>query len=166
MLSRWLSQLDKSLTKHWRLGSLRVLAQSVLAKLAVGLRLMRKRRRKRGGFGDCHAWTRMQVLLLRLMMMKCQQRSFLRLTPMGVSILKLIPMGVTVLKLNPMSVTVLKLIPHTVLKLNPMDATVLKLISMGVTVLKLIPMGVTMHRLLSVYLMKMKKKKKKKKKSR
>ena len=72
----------------------------------------------------------MQVLLLRLVM-KCQQRSFLRLIPMGVSYLRLIPM----------------------------DVSFLKLIPMGVSFLKLIPMGVTVHRLLSVYLMKIKKKK-------
>jgi hypothetical protein len=102
MLRRWLSQLDKGLTKQWRLESLRVLAQSVLAKLAARLRLLKKRRRRRrGSFGDCHAWTRMQVLLLRLVM-KCQQRSFLRLIPMVASMPKLNPMGVIVLKLIPM----------------------------------------------------------------
>jgi hypothetical protein len=58
------------LTKHWRPENLRVLAQNVLAKLATRLRLLRKRRRRRGGFGDCLAWTRMPVLLLRFVM-KC-----------------------------------------------------------------------------------------------
>jgi hypothetical protein len=86
------------LAKQWRLGSLRVLAQSVPAELAARLHLLRKRRRRRGGFGDCHAWTRMQVLLLRLVM-KCQQRSFLRLIPMGVSFLRLIQMDVTMHRL-------------------------------------------------------------------
>jgi hypothetical protein len=71
MLSRWLLRLDKSLIKQWRLESLRVFAQSVLAKLAARPRLLRKRRIRRGGFDDCHAWTRMQVLLLRLVM-KCK----------------------------------------------------------------------------------------------
>jgi hypothetical protein len=163
--------LDKSLTKQWTLESLRVLAQSVLAKLVVRLRLLRKRRR-RGGFGDCHAWTRMLALLL-LFVMKYQQRSFLRLIPMLVYMLKLIPMGVTAPKLNPMGVSVLKLIPMgvtvlklipmgvTMLKLIPMGVTVLKLIPMGATVLKLIPMGVTVHQLLSIFLMRMKKRKKK-----
>jgi hypothetical protein len=46
-------------------------------------------------------------------------------------------------------------------RVNPMGVTVLKLIPMGVTVLKLIPMGVTVHRLLFVFLMRMKKRKKK-----
>jgi hypothetical protein len=133
MLSQWLSKLDESLTKQWRLGNLRVLAQNVPAKLAARLHLLRKRRRRRkGGFGGCHAWTRMQVLLPRLVM-KCQQRSFLRLIPMGVSFMRLIPMCVSCLRLIPM----------------------------GVYVLKLIPMGVTVRRLLFVYLMKIKKKKKK-----
>jgi hypothetical protein len=51
------------LAKRWRFGSLKVLAQSVHAELAARLPLLRKRR-KRGGFGDCHAWTRVPVLLL------------------------------------------------------------------------------------------------------
>jgi hypothetical protein len=71
---------------------------------------LRKRRKRRGDFGDCHVWTRMQVLLLQLVV-KCQQRSFLRLILMVASMLKLNPMGVTVLKLIPMGVTILKLNP-------------------------------------------------------
>jgi hypothetical protein len=88
-----------------------------------------KRKGRRGGFGDYLAWIMAQALRRRFVM-KCQQRFFLRLIPMVVPMLKLIPMGVTVLQLIPM----------------------------GVTVLPLIPMGVTAHRLLSVYLLKMKKK--------
>jgi hypothetical protein len=57
--------------------------------------MLRRRRRKRGGFGDCHAWTRMLVLLL-LFVKKYQRRFLLRLIPMGVYLLKLTPMGVTV----------------------------------------------------------------------
>jgi hypothetical protein len=118
MLSRWLLRLDKSLTKQWRLESLRVLAQSVFAKLAIRLCLLRKRRRRRrGGFGDCHAWTRMQVLLLRLVM-KCQQRPFPEVDPIVVSMLKLIPMGVTVLKLIPMGVTVHRLLSVYLMKMK------------------------------------------------
>jgi hypothetical protein len=102
---------------------------------------LRRRRKKRGGFGDYHAWTRMLALLL-LFVKKYQQRSLLRLIPMGVTVHQLTPMGVTLLKLNLMGVTVQKL--------NPM----------GVTVQKLIPMGVTVHRLLSVFFMRTKKRKK------
>jgi hypothetical protein len=83
------------------------------------------RRRRRGGFGDYHAWIRMLALLL-LFVKKYQQRSLLRLIPMVVYMLNLTPMGVTVLKLIPMGVTLLKLIPMrvTVHKLNPMGVTV------------------------------------------
>jgi hypothetical protein len=49
----------QELNKKWTPESLRVFAQSVLAKLAAQMRLLRRRRRKRGGFDDCHAWTRM-----------------------------------------------------------------------------------------------------------
>jgi hypothetical protein len=86
--------LDKILTKQWTPKSLRVLAQSVLTKLTIRLRLLRRRRR-RGSFSDCHAWTRMPTLLL-LFVKKYQQKSFLRLIPMVVYMLKLTPMGVTV----------------------------------------------------------------------
>jgi hypothetical protein len=162
MLNQWLLPLYKSLTKQWTPESLRVFAQSVLAKLAAQLRLLRRRRRKKGGFGDCHAWTRMLALLL-LFVKKYQRRSLLRLIPMVVYLLKLTPMGVTVHQLTPMGVTLLKLIPMgvTVQKLIPMGVTVQKLIPMGVTVQKLIPMGVTVHRLLSVFFMRTKKRKKK-----
>jgi hypothetical protein len=120
MLSQWLSRLDKNLAKKCRLGSLKVLAQSVPAELVTRLHLLRKRRRRRrrrGGFGDCHAWTRMQVLLLWLVM-KCQQRSFVRLIPMGVSFLRLIPMGVSFLRLNPMGVTVHRLLSVYLMKMK------------------------------------------------
>jgi hypothetical protein len=112
--------------------SLRVLAQSVLAKLAVQLCLLRRRRKRRGGFDDCHAWTKMLALLL-LFVKKYQQRSFLRLIPMVVYMLKLTPMGVTMQKL----------------------------ILMGVAMQKLTPMGVTVLRLLPVFFMRTKKRKKK-----
>jgi hypothetical protein len=79
MLSQWLSQLDKNLVKRWRLGSLKVLARSVHDEWAVRLHRLRKRGR-RGGFGDCHAWTRVQVLLLRFMT-RYRQRPLLRLMP-------------------------------------------------------------------------------------
>jgi hypothetical protein len=130
----------QELNKKWTPESLRVLAQSVLAKLAIQLRLLRTRRT--GGFGDCHAWTRMLALLL-LFVKKYQQRSFVRLIPMVVYMLKLTPMDVTMHHLTPMGLTLLKLIP------------------MVVTVQKLNPMGVSVHRLLSVFLMRTKKRKKK-----
>jgi hypothetical protein len=144
MLNQWLLRLYKSLTKQWTPESLRVLAQSVLAKLVTQLRLLRRRRRKRGGFGDCHAWIRMLALLL-LFVKKYRQKSFLRLIPMVAYMLKLTPMGVTLLKLIPMGVTVQKLTPMgvTMQKLTPIGVTVQKLTPMGVTVQKLIPMGVT-----------------------
>jgi hypothetical protein len=88
MLSRWLSRLDKSLAKRRRFGNLKVFAQSVHAKLAARLHLLRKTR-KRDDFGDCHAWTRVSVLLLRFVM-KCQRRSFLRLMPKVVIVHKLL----------------------------------------------------------------------------
>jgi hypothetical protein len=96
MPSQWLSRLDKNLAKRWRLRSLKVLAQSVHAELAARQHLLRKRRR-RGGFGDCHAWTRVQVLLLRFVM-KCQQRSFLRCMPRVVIVHKL--MSVYLMKMK------------------------------------------------------------------
>jgi hypothetical protein len=96
--------LYKSLTKQWTPESLRVFTQSVLAKLAAQLRLLRRRRRKRGGFGDCYAWTRMLALLF-LFVKKYQRRSLLRLIPMVVYLLKLTPKGVTVHQLTPMGVT-------------------------------------------------------------
>jgi hypothetical protein len=87
MPSQWLSQLGKNLAKRWRLGSLKVLAQSVHTELATRLHQLRKRRR--GGFSDCHVWTRVQVLLLRFVI-KCQQMSFLRLMPRVVIVHKLL----------------------------------------------------------------------------
>jgi hypothetical protein len=42
-----------------------------------------EKKKKKRRLRRCHAWTRMQVLLPWLVM-KCQQRSFLRLIPMGV----------------------------------------------------------------------------------
>jgi hypothetical protein len=76
------------LAKRWRLRSLKVLAQSVLAELAARLHLLRKKR-KRNDFGDCQGWTTVQVLLLRFVM-KCQQRSFLRLMPRVVIVHRLL----------------------------------------------------------------------------
>jgi hypothetical protein len=41
--------------------------QSVFVRSVVRLRLLKERRRKRDGFGDCRAWTRMLALLLLLL---------------------------------------------------------------------------------------------------
>jgi hypothetical protein len=75
----WISQLWKNLVRRWRPKNLSVFAQSVYAEWAARLRLLRKKGR-RGSFDDCHAWTRGQILLLRFVM-RCRQRSFLRLMP-------------------------------------------------------------------------------------
>jgi hypothetical protein len=115
---------------------------NVFARSATQLRLLRRRRRKRNGFDDCHAWIRMLDLLL-LFAKKYQQRSLLKLTPMVVYLLQLTPMGVTVHQLNPMGVILLKLSP------------------MGVILLKLTPMGVIVHHLLSAFFTRTKKRKKK-----
>jgi hypothetical protein len=72
------------LTKQQTLEGLRVLTQSVFAKSVVRLCLLKRRRRKRDGFGDCHAWTRMLALLLLLLLKMCRQRSLLELIPLVV----------------------------------------------------------------------------------
>jgi hypothetical protein len=136
LLNQWLLWSYKSLTKQQTPDSLRVFAQSVLAKLAAQLRLLRRRRRKRDSFDDCQAWTRMLALLL-LFVKKYQQRSLLRLIPLVVYLLKLTRMGVTVYQLIPMRMTLQKL--------TPMGVTMQKLTPMGVTVQKLTPMGVTVQ---------------------
>jgi hypothetical protein len=132
--------------------SLMVLAQSVFAKSAAQLHLLKRRRRKRDGFGSCHAWTRMLDLLL-LLVKKYLQRSLLELIPLVVFLLKLTPMGVTVHQLIPMGVILLKL--------TPMGVILLQLNPMGVILLKLTPMGVILHHPLFAFLMRTKKKKKK-----
>jgi hypothetical protein len=48
-----------------------------------------KKKGRRGGFGDCHAWTRVRVLLLRFMMMY-RQKPFLRLMPRVVIVHRLL----------------------------------------------------------------------------
>jgi hypothetical protein len=150
-------ELDKTVDTRKPEGT----RQSILARSAAQLRLLRRRRRKRDGFGDCHAWTRMLDLLL-LFVKKYQQRSLLKLIPMMVYLLNLTPMGVTVHQLTPTSVSVHQLTPMGVilLKLTPMGVFLLKLIPMGVTLLKLTPMGVIMHHLLFVFLTRTKKRKK------
>jgi hypothetical protein len=140
------------LSKQWTPESLRVLAQSVFARSAAQLRLLRRRGRKRDSFGDCHAWTGMLDLLL-LFVKKYQQRSLLKLTPLVVYLLKLTPMGVTMCQLIPMGVIILKL--------NPMGVTLHQLTPMSVSVRQLIPMGVILHHLLFTFLTRMKKRKKK-----
>jgi hypothetical protein len=120
------------LTKQRTPEGLRVLAQSVFARSVVRLRLLKRRRRKRDGFSDCHAWTRMLALLL-LLLKKYQQRSLLELISLVVCLLKLTPMGATMHQLTPM----------------------------GVILLKLTPMGVILHHLLSTSFMRTKKRKKK-----
>jgi hypothetical protein len=140
LLKQWLLQLYQSLTKQRTPESLRVLAQSVFARSVVRLRLLKKRRRKRDSFSDCHAWTRMLALLL-LLLKKYLQRSLLELISLVVYLLKLTPMGVTVHQLTPTNVSVHQLTP------------------MGVILLKLTPMGVILHHLLSTFLIRTKKKK-------
>jgi hypothetical protein len=54
-------------------------AQSVHVEWAARLHLLRKKGR-RSNFGNCHAWIRVQALLLRFLMMY-QQRPFLRSMP-------------------------------------------------------------------------------------
>jgi hypothetical protein len=111
LLKQWLLQLYQSLTKQRMPKNLRVLAQSVVARSVVRLCLLKKRRRKRDDFGDCHVWTRMLDLLL-LLVKKYRQRSLLELIPLVVYLLKLSPMGVTMHRLTPMGVTLLKLTPN------------------------------------------------------
>jgi hypothetical protein len=94
LLKQWLLLPYQSLTKQRTPKSLRVLAQSVVARSVIQLRLLKKRRRKRDGFGDCHAWTRVLALLL-LLLKKYRERSLLELIPLVVYLLKLTPMGVT-----------------------------------------------------------------------
>jgi hypothetical protein len=130
------------LEKPWILEGLRVLARNVSARSVIQLHLPRGRKRKRDGFGECRAWTRILALLLMLLK-KYRWNSLLELIPMGVTLLMLIPMGVTLPELIPMGVTLLMLIP------------------MGVTLPELIPMGVTMCRLLSILLTRTKNKKRK-----
>jgi hypothetical protein len=76
------------LVKRWRLGNPKVPAQSVHAEWAARLHLLRKKGRK-GDFGDCHAWTRVQALLLRFLMMY-RQRPFPRLMPRVVIVHRLL----------------------------------------------------------------------------
>jgi hypothetical protein len=57
---------------------------------------LRKKGRK-GDFGDCHAWTRVQALLLQFMMMY-QQRPFLRLMPRVVIVHRLLFVYLTRMK--------------------------------------------------------------------
>jgi hypothetical protein len=74
--------------KRWRLENPKVPAQSIHAEWVARLHLLRKKGR-RGDFGDCHAWARVQALLLRFMMMY-RQRPFLRLMPMVVVVHRLL----------------------------------------------------------------------------
>jgi hypothetical protein len=129
------------------LKSLMVLAQSAFARLVIQLLLLRGRRRKRGGFGECRVWTRMLALLL-LLLKKYQWNFLLELIPMGVTLLTLIPMGVTSMMLNPLDVILLELIP--------MGVTLMMLIPMGAIRPELTPMGV-----LFVLLTRMRKKRRK-----
>jgi hypothetical protein len=152
LLKQWMLQLSQSLRKPWILEGLRVLTRNAFAKSVIQLLLPRGRKRKRDGFGECHAWIVMPALLL-LLLKKYQWNSLMGLNPMGVSLLMLIPMGVTLPELIPMGVT----LPE----LNPMGVALSELIPMGVTLSELIAMGVTLCHILSVLLTRTRKKKRK-----
>jgi hypothetical protein len=67
--------------------------QNALAELIKPLFLLRGRKRRRDVFVGCLAWIRVLVLLL-LLLRKCQCLNLLKLIPMGVTRLTLTPMGV------------------------------------------------------------------------
>jgi hypothetical protein len=95
--------------------------RNAFARPVIQLHLPRGRRRKRDGFGECHAWTRTLALLL-LLLKKYQWNFLLELTLMGVTLLMLISMGVTLSELTPMGVILSELNPMGVIlpELNPM----------------------------------------------
>jgi hypothetical protein len=145
-------RLSQSLRKPWILEGLKVLSRNVFVESVIQLLLPRGRKRKRDGFGECHAWIVMPALLF-LLLNKYQWNSLLGLNPMGVALRMLNSMGVALLMLIPMGVTLPELIP--------MGVTLPELIPMGVTLPELIPMGVTLCSILSVLLTRMRKKKRK-----
>jgi hypothetical protein len=78
---RW-QRLSQKLAKPRIFRGLTVFARSALAEPIRPLLLLRGRKRRRDVFVECLAWIRLLVLLF-LLLMRCQCLPLLMLTPMG-----------------------------------------------------------------------------------